>query len=765
MSGGMTGGQLDPSTKPNPLPFADQPGPESQRVAELRSYDVIDTGAEAIFDALTALAAQLCGAPIALISLVDSDREWFKSHLGIELCGTSRMDSFCTHALFHDEVMIVPDTHQDPRFWNNPFVTADPWIRFYAGAPLTSNGYTMGTLCVLDRVPRTLTDQQIGDQVMAQLTLRRQTSELAAEVERRERSEAALAAQHRMLSGIVSHPENLVYAKDLNGRFLMGNLAVHELFDLPEGSIEGRADSEVLPPSEVASFRRADQAVARTGKRQVFIERLAHRDGSIRTFRSTKFPLRDETGQIYAIAGVSTDISLQQANEDILRESERRWRQLFVGSPVGIGLSNERGLFVAVNPALCRLLGRSEDEVLGRSAAEFTHPDDVAQHRNAGALIARAPEHIAYIEKRYVRPDGSVRWVWLTATHTPGPEGETWTLAHVQDVTDRLAAEVAVRDSEANLAAVAAVVRRIQVGGDARQILVRAAVELSGADDAALLEPALEHEGLRVTAATNGPLVGAAVPLDDSTFLGRAFRSASGLAQECSAAELGAAISTESPGGHVEYAIPCRFGDTAAALLVVGWRQPRFNLDPRRTEVMALLADHAGVALRQDALIQELEDRALTDLVTQLPNRRSWELTLARLMGDAQRHQEPLTIALIDFDHFKAFNDSRGHAAGDILLREFADEATRRLRVSDVLARWGGEEFILALPNCDNSGARSILERIRTAMPQRETCSIGFATLDSAESADHVTARADAALYVAKNSGRNRIQAATDAAY
>lgn len=135
---------------------------EAERLAELRSIGVLDSLPEQAYDDIVALAAFICDVPIALVSLVDEERQWFKAKRGLTACETSRELAFCAHALTHpDSFFIVPDTLEDPRFLNNPLVTSEPFIRFYAGAPLvTAQKNVLGTLCVIDRVPRRLNSAQ-----------------------------------------------------------------------------------------------------------------------------------------------------------------------------------------------------------------------------------------------------------------------------------------------------------------------------------------------------------------------------------------------------------------------------------------------------------------------------------------------------------------------------------------------------------------------------------------------------------------------------
>jgi two-component system, NtrC family, sensor kinase len=156
------------------------PTNEVARLAALQKYAILDSEPEQAFDDLTLLASHICRTPIALISLVDENRQWFKSKMGLSLSETSRDVAFCSTAILQTDVFVVPDTLQDERFRNNPLVVSEPSIRFYAGAPLiTEEGHALGTLCVIDRTPREFsTDQKevlkaLSRLVLAQLEFRR----------------------------------------------------------------------------------------------------------------------------------------------------------------------------------------------------------------------------------------------------------------------------------------------------------------------------------------------------------------------------------------------------------------------------------------------------------------------------------------------------------------------------------------------------------------------------------------------------------------
>lgn len=198
------------------LPYAaPSPPDEPQRLQALLSYEILDTEPEAAFEDLVKLASQICEAPISLITLLDADRQWFKARVGMKSPELPREQAFCGYAIHDDQLMIVPDATADERFVENPLVTEDPHIRFYAGMPLiTPEGYRLGALCVIDHQPRELTPAQefalrtLGREVSAQLELRRKVKayqEVLEKVEQQRQRLEALNHLHDRLLSVMAH--------------------------------------------------------------------------------------------------------------------------------------------------------------------------------------------------------------------------------------------------------------------------------------------------------------------------------------------------------------------------------------------------------------------------------------------------------------------------------------------------------------------------------------------------------------------------------
>jgi diguanylate cyclase (GGDEF)-like protein len=291
---------------------------------------------------------------------------------------------------------------------------------------------------------------------------------------------------------------------------------------------------------------------------------------------------------------------------------------------------------------------------------------------------------------------------------------------------------------------------------NARRSIVKAARELGNADHAAIFERS--DDGRIELAESDGlDAVDPQVIPDDSSILSISLATSTPVfAPFVESVELDPPPGFESPGIKSMLSVPIMQDGKAIGALTVGWRHRVRRDDEVEPTVINILASEAAATIEHSDLLLRLVDTAATDPLTGLPNRRAWDRLLRTGLLESRQVEKPLSIAILDLDCFKAFNDSRGHQAGDRLLREAAAAWKGALRQNDMIFRWGGEEFTVILPHCDRAQAIEVVERLRAATPGGQTSSAGVATWDGRESAEALFDRTDGALYEAKESGRNR---------
>ncbi|MGH2858237.1 MAG: diguanylate cyclase domain-containing protein [Solirubrobacteraceae bacterium] len=322
--------------------------------------------------------------------------------------------------------------------------------------------------------------------------------------------------------------------------------------------------------------------------------------------------------------------------------------------------------------------------------------------------------------------------------------------------TQSLVARIRLQANEAStrermLTEVGQLARALFDSPDPRADLCAAPLAISDASVALLLEPA-ESGALVATVAAGSDCGGIEVPATtrhpahEALRTGRARLISRGVETRLGAPALWDA---ERCPGSVLLQPVIRDGQ-ATAVLVVGWPEGMEAAGSRAT-VVALLAHEAALAIDRADQMSLLAGMAQTDPLTGLPNRRAWDARLAQAVGDGQQ----FAVAIIDLDHFKLFNDTYGHPAGDELLRDTAAAWRDQLRTGDLLARLGGEEFGLLLFDCQLDCATEVTERLRNLVTSDQTCSVGLALRHAEEAAEVVVARADRALYDAKAAGRD----------
>jgi diguanylate cyclase (GGDEF)-like protein len=296
--------------------------------------------------------------------------------------------------------------------------------------------------------------------------------------------------------------------------------------------------------------------------------------------------------------------------------------------------------------------------------------------------------------------------------------------------------------------------RDLSSSTEARIDVCEAARSIGEACMALIYEPVQGTSTMRSTAIVGAQAPPAEISLLDDSAVTEAFMSGRArLITENVEAHVGSLELWKAAGSpqSVLYE-PLMRGSDPVGVLVVGW-PARIKPAGTRATIIALLAHEAASVIDRADTLSQLTDLASTDPLTGLPNRRAWDARVNKALNDGER----FTIAILDLDHFKEFNDAHGHPTGDLLLKETAAVWREQLRGGDMLARLGGEEFGLLLFDCDRGCAVEVIERLRKLVYRAQTCSAGFAARREGEAAEAVMARADAALYDAKASGRNRV--------
>ena len=405
------------------------PQNETQRLRALHAYKILDTLAEQAYDDLTYLAAQICDAPIALISLVDRDRQWFKSRVGLNAEETSRKVSFCAHAIHHPgELLEVEDALEDQRFAGNPLVTGDPHIRFYAGMPIVdAAGLALGTLCVIDRKPRVLKQAQrralkaLSRQVMAQIRL---SSELAVSHNR-----------SRYFESILESAGGIIYELDANGIFTYVNEYMVDVTGRERETLLKTHFLELVIEEERAGVHEHYQDAIRRRLPETTLEfRVRQQSGVIIWVSQSARLLYSAENRFERVIGLVKDIT----------ENKRLQRDLVLNqlavnlSPVGICQVNEQARVVSFNQRYADLLGFSQDQLRQKHVYEFDpNYDREGWRRHWQEMLDKKDMHI---ETQFETADGSLRNVELRSKMITY-EGQSFIHAICLDVTQRKRSE------------------------------------------------------------------------------------------------------------------------------------------------------------------------------------------------------------------------------------------------------------------------------------------------------------------------------------
>ncbi|MFK8026094.1 MAG: diguanylate cyclase [Ilumatobacter sp.] len=714
---------------------ADASRTEAWRLAELRGLGLLDTPPEERFDRLTELASMMLDTPIGLLTLVDADRLWLKSRVGLDTPETERDIAFCPHALDADDgtPFVVEDTWLDERFADNPLVVGDPEIRFYAGQVVHSpSGAALGTLCVIDRRPRRFGDNEAR-------ILRHLAALVEQEFEREDLAQLAseLAASEAFKRSLMSALTEGYVLQDSEGRIVEWNPAAETVLGLTGDELSGRTsmderwravheDGTPWPGESHPSIE-----ALRTGEPVNDATMGVHRpDGSLVWLRVNSTPIRDEKGAVVSslseFADITAEIDGRVRNEQLeadLRLSELTAQVSLEGLDHGVILIDPTGAVQTMNAAAIQMLGCHAPQLTERwrSPAWTTYDADgveIPPEQRPIEMAMATGLPVTGQVLRWQRPDGDT--IIIRVSVMPVDDGSDRMVIGVADMTAERTAIAQFRSAFDD-----APIGMAMVGEDAKIIEINAAFA-------------------RLTGQSPDQLIGIQ------------------LTSLCHPDDI----------------------DTAEA----GWQRLVLEREPVQLEVRFFRTDQTVGRVRvhtspvgsehgpafaiaqvldtseQHRELLELAHKADHDDLTGLLNRRAFETALDDHVARCRRYGADGALLMFDLDKFKLINDTLGHSAGDDVIMATADALRRRLRSTDVVCRLGGDEFAVLLPTGDIEHASIVATELLDTMRNMDvvvarstvmtTASIGVATApDAVESTARWLARADGAMYRAKRAG------------
>ena len=436
------------------------PPNEAERLAALRALGVLDTPPEERFDRLTRLATALFGVPIALVSLVDQDRQWFKSCVGLDARETPRAVSFCGHAVAAERPLVVPDATLDPRFADNPLVTGGPRIRFYASQPLVTAGQTIGSLCLIDSVPRMFSD--------AQLAQRRDLADIAEEELGKTAANSELYAATQKLDAVLQASPLAIITHDPHGRVASWNPAAERLFGWREAEAVGGLPP-YLGPDAVEEFQHLTRRVV-AGETLNGVEIVRRRkDGAAVELSLSAAALLDPQGRPVGVVRILADIgerqrhrrALEQAKQNLENQVRARTAELRIAlarlsshienSPLALIEWDAESRVSYWSARAEEIFGWRAEQVLGRHPADwsFVHPEDAAA---AGAAMDRLssgaePRNVIRL-RNFDRAGAVLHCEWHNSALFDADGRLLTVLSLVKDGTAKARAETALRASE-----------------------------------------------------------------------------------------------------------------------------------------------------------------------------------------------------------------------------------------------------------------------------------------------------------------------------
>ena len=701
---------------------------EARRLDRLRELLILDSEPEAVFDTIARTASDICGVPIALITLVDAERQWFKANVGLPgFNETPRDIAFCAHAIGSDAVFEVPDATIDTRFANNPLVTGSPDIRFYAGAPLVlPDGERVGTLCVIDREAGHLSAAQkhmlgaLATIAVQALTMRRDLIVRALSL--RSEHESALAANEEFLRKITDAiPVRMAYV-DREMRYRFVNRAYCERFGRSRDQIIGHTQRE-LSTGTTDEMVEPNATLALRGQEQRF-EFDEQVGAETRRIESQMIPDVLDTGDVHGFFSTGVDITDRSTVEKALRELTA----IFDNTTDYVVQTDVRGYLIYMNPAARRATGLALDECI--SHRNFSQFNTAATNQQFAEVVIPATEaNDVWVGQAtvYAANQRQVAVSQLVIAHRNAGGLVEHYSAVMRDISAELEAKEQLLRQSNTLRSVleATPALMVVVGADRRYRFVNSAYE-------------------RWSATTR------------STIIGHTLIDVLGKHEyEIDRHWVDQVLSGENVSFFREYGSGDRMRHLSVNFI------PLWANDGTVDGFVGVAHDVTRHKQEETRLLLLSQQDGLTGLL----NRTGFEAYLEHRVG--QGNGAHLALLFIDLDHFKTVNDQNGHTVGDQVLQIFAQRLQRLVRPADGVARIGGDEFAVAFSGIDEVAvARTVAQKVIDAASAPFPAITGMISIGASvgialgikPGADwqDLVARADDQTYRAKAAGRGR---------
>ena len=717
---------------------------ESERLKELHQLEIMDTPDEVVYDNLTRLASEICETPIALISLVDAERTWFKSKVGYVKTEAKREESFCNRVIEGSMPIVVEDASTHPDFKDRYKPAAEDGLRSYAGIPLiTSNGFAIGVLCVMDHSPRAFTGRQItclerlANQVVVLIEQRRIHLHLA-ELERK-----SFESEQR-LTFALDAAEIGDWNMDLRTNIAVRSLRHDQCFGYKEAVAEWGYDTFIshVDPLDRERVGQAFQA-ALGGKGDYDVEfKTTWPDGSAHWLWSKGRFYFDDKNAPYRVAGIQVDVTDRVRSERALSASNNRYQRLFENSLSAILQTTTDGQVLFANSAACALFGLTEAQLQALGRDGLVSANDP---RLRDLLTKRATVGHAQGQLRMVKGDASEFEADISSNVYMDHDGKLRTSLILTDVTEKVRLLRVEREQHQRLE---------EIETHHRELLhhLHSGVVVHAPDTHIIFSNARSSELLGLSAEQ----------LQGKKAIDPAwqFVSEDGRAIPVADYPVNQVISSLKPVN--EMVLGVRRPDRVDLIWLLVHAFPEMDGHGRLKQIVVNFHD---ITQRKNAE-SETWTEANFDHLTRLPNRRLFYDRLEQKLRQSQRDQTITALMFLDLDHFKDINDTLGHDFGDLLLRDAALRIKECVRDSDTLARLGGDEFTVILSELrEGHDIGLVAAKIINVLSKpfllagQEvvlSVSIGIAIFpqDGATTSD-LLKHADQALYVAKNDGRS----------